>query len=163
MWRAKLRKFSCTSYLVTPLDLVTVFWQTKCVTVFCFLTILTDFPEIQLRLTGNYKFLGSIITKPNFIWLLKTKKNVSISICASDLCGMMWQHQNYLLLHIARFVVLLEKMTFDLIFDAVTVKILTLQTLIILYTFRISLKLILVAWCGSIKAIRSCTLLGLLY
>ena len=73
------------------------------------------------------------------------KKNVSISICASDLCGMMWQHQNYLLLHIARFVVLLEKMTFDLIFDAVTVKILTLQTLIILYTFRISLKLILVA------------------
>ena len=24
--------FSCTAYLVTPLDLVTVFWQTKCVT-----------------------------------------------------------------------------------------------------------------------------------
>ena len=24
--------FLCTSYLVTPLDLVTVFWQTKCVT-----------------------------------------------------------------------------------------------------------------------------------
>ena len=24
--------FLCTSYLVTPLDLVTVFWETKCVT-----------------------------------------------------------------------------------------------------------------------------------
>ena len=24
--------FLCTAYLVTPLDLVTVFWQTKCVT-----------------------------------------------------------------------------------------------------------------------------------
>ena len=26
------RRISCTAYLVTPLDLVTLFWQTKCVT-----------------------------------------------------------------------------------------------------------------------------------
>ena len=32
MRKAKFRKFSCTAYLVTPLDLVTVFWLTKCVT-----------------------------------------------------------------------------------------------------------------------------------
>ena len=30
--KLKLRKFWCTAYLVTPLNLVIVFWQTKCVT-----------------------------------------------------------------------------------------------------------------------------------
>ena len=42
-------------------------------------------------------------------------------MCASDLCGMMWQHQSHSLLRTARFVVL-ENVTFDLIFDTITVK-----------------------------------------
>ena len=79
--------FSCTAYLVTPLDLVTVFWQTQCVTksgVHCTLNY-----DVDVSKTNTYA--GVFIEMLLYKWFCPFVTYIKVSISAFQVKVQCWK------------------------------------------------------------------------